>query len=565
MAHVITQACCSDASCVEVCPVDCIRPTPDSPEYCTAEMLYIDPDTCIDCGACVDVCPVDAIFPDDQLLPEHGRYPEINGQYFKKHPLEPAEFEPSTAPTLPPDRLPLRVAVVGSGPAACYAATALIDQAGRSVEVEMFERLPTPWGLVRAGVAPDHPGTKAITDVFRPTVSNPSFQFHLNVEIGEHLTHDELLAHHHAVIYAVGAFHDRRLGVVGEDLPGSHSATEFIAWYNGHPEFADLEFDLSGERAVIVGNGNVALDMARILVSAPEELARTDIADHALAALRKSNIQEVVVLGRRGPAQAACTNPELLALGHLRSVDVLVDAAEAELDEHSRAVTGRPDADPSVVLKTELVREYAQRHATPSNKRIVLRFLTSPTEVLGTDRVTGIALAHNEITLDSDGMPKPRATERTETINAGIVLRAIGSRSTPVPGMPFDTARGTIPNRNGRVVDPESGRALPGAYAAGWIKRGPSGGIGSNKQCASETVALLLEDFAAGRLDHPVRGRGDLNALVHERQPDVVNGLGWNAIDRAERQRGRTSGQPRRKITDVATMIGIAQGVRPPR
>ncbi|MDG3009209.1 FAD-dependent oxidoreductase [Rhodococcus sp. D2-41] len=560
MAYVITQACCNDASCVEVCPVDCIRPTPDDPEYATTEMLYIEPGTCIDCGACVDACPVDAIFPEDQLSAANARYQTINAEYFEKHPLKSSwdSFEPMVPVAVPKDEAPLRVAIVGSGPAACYAAADLITQGGNSVEVEMFDRLPTPWGLVRAGVAPDHPGTKAVTDVFRWTVSKPSFEFHLNVEIGKHLTHDELMAHHHAVIYAVGAAGDRRLGVPGEDLPGSHAATEFVAWYNGHPDYADLQFDLSAERAVIVGNGNVALDVARVLVMDPADLAGTDIAEHALEALRKSNIREVVVLGRRGPAQAAYTNPEFIALGHLDGVDVVVDPAEVVLDDLSQALVDAPDAEPSVVLKTRLAQEYSERTPNPANKRIVLRYLASPTEVLGDDHVTGITVAHNEL-VEQDGALRARATDRTETIETGLLLRSVGYRGTPVPGIPFDERRGTIPNEGGRVVDPETGEPVAGVYTAGWIKRGPSGVIGTNKKCAKDTVALLFQDFKDKKLVRPIGDRKALDKLVHERQPEVVDYKGWEAIDKAERERGKEAGRPRTKITDVKSMIEIAR------
>ncbi|GAA4473767.1 FAD-dependent oxidoreductase [Rhodococcus olei] len=559
MAYVITQACCNDASCVEVCPVDCIRPIPDDSDYTTTEMLYIEPATCIDCGACMDACPVAAIFPEDQLTAVNARYQTINAEYFGKHPLKPGwdAFEPMTPVAVPQEEAPLRVAIVGSGPAGCYAAADLVTQGGNSVEVEMFDRLPTPWGLVRAGVAPDHPSTKMVTDIFRWTVSQPSFAFHLNVDIGKHLTHDELMAHHHAVIYAVGASRNRRLGVPGEDLSGSHAATEFVAWYNGHPDHADRQFDLSAERAVIVGNGNVALDVARILVMDPEELAGTDIADYALEALRKSNIREVIVLGRRGPAQAAYTNPELIALGHLKGVDVVVDPVEMVLDTHSQALVESAGAEPSTVLKTTVAQEFSERTPNPANKRIVLRFLASPTEVVGTEHATGLTIARNEL-FEEDGTLRARATEQTETIETGLVLRSIGYRATPVPGIPFDESRGTIPNQTGRVIDPGTGEPLAGVYTAGWIKRGPSGVIGTNKKCAKDTVAQLLEDFTDGNLTKPTGDRKDLDKLINERQPDVVDYKGWEAIDKAERERGKESGRPRIKITDVKSMVEIA-------
>ncbi|MFC9355731.1 FAD-dependent oxidoreductase [Rhodococcus sp. NPDC057014] len=559
MPYVITQPCCNDATCLDVCPVDCIRPTPDDPSFTTTEMLYIEPDTCIECGACADACPVEAIFPAEELTEQTARYQSINANYFEAFPLE-SSWEGFDAPVpvtpLGEDE-PLRVAIVGAGPSACYAATDLTMRLGRSVEVEMFDRLPTLWGLVRAGVAPDHPGTKNVTETFRSVLSKPPVQLHLNVEIGKHLTHEELASYHHAVIYAVGAAGDRRLDVPGEFLPGSHAATAFVAWYNGHPDYADLTFDLSSERAVIVGNGNVALDVARILVSDPDSLADTDIAEHALDALRQSNIREVVVLGRRGPAQAAYTNPELLALGHLAGVDVVIDPCELELDEHSRTVIDGGDA-PATALKVAVAEEFAARSHNPANKRIVLRYLTSPTEVLGTENVTGLQVVHNDLVEDENGRLVARAGNRTETIETGLVLRSIGYRGLGVPGLPQINASGVIPNDDGRVVD-KTGEPLPGVYTTGWIKRGPSGVIGTNKRCAHDTVNRLLEDLDAGRLS-PTAGNHDaLSELIRQRQPDVVDFRGWEAIDAAELARGAASGRSRSKITDVAAMVDIAK------
>ncbi len=400
MAYVITQPCCNDASCVDVCPVNCIHPTPDEAPFATTEMLYIDPDTCIDCGACVDECPVEAIFPDNELDEDDAPYLQMNASYFEKHPMGPDWPEPITMAKIDPELGTLKVAIVGSGPAACYAAMELTGKP--RVEVDMFDRLPTPYGLVRAGVAPDHPGTKGVTDQFRAVVAKKTVRCHFNVEVGTHISHSELLDHHHAVIYAVGAAGDRKLEIPGEDLPGSHAATEFVAWYNGHPGYADRTFDLSGERAVIVGNGNVALDVARILVTDPDQLAKTDLAEHALEALRNSKIREVVILGRRGPAQAAYTNPELLALGQMANVDVVVDPIEAELDEASQAFVDSDAAEPSVLLKVKQAQEFASRTADPSRKRIVLRFLTSPVEVLGDGAVSQVRIVKKRIGGNAD-------------------------------------------------------------------------------------------------------------------------------------------------------------------
>ncbi|WP_433524665.1 FAD-dependent oxidoreductase [Nocardia pseudovaccinii] len=556
MAYVITQRCCNDASCVTECPVDCIRPTPDQPEFATTEMLYIDPDTCIDCGACVDACPVEAIFSEDDLTASLARFRDINAAYFQRHPLE-SNFDPIVTPARPPKELgTLRVAIVGAGPAACYAADELLRRC--DVEVEMFDRLPTPWGLVRAGVAPDHPGTKTVSGLFESAFRRETLQYYLNVEVGTHISHEELLAHHHAVIYAVGASSDRRLGVPGEDLPGSHSATEFVAWYNGHPDYADRKFDLSGERAVIVGNGNVALDVARVLTVDPDELAKTDIADHALDALRGSNIREVVVLGRRGPLQAAYTSPEFLALTHLKGVDVIVEEADLTLDPGSQALLDDPEVEPSLELKYTLAKEYAAGRRDPANKRIVFRYLVSPTAVHGADHVESVEFAHNELVSES-GQLVARTTDRSETLDAGLVLRSIGYKGEAIKDLPFDERRAVVPNEHGRVIG-EDGVPLPGVYVSGWIKRGPRGVIGSNRIDSEETVEHLLADFTAGKLGVPQADRAALKALIGQRQADLVDREGWKAIDTAEKSAGKASGRPRVKLTTREDLLKAARG-----
>ncbi|KAA0021259.1 FAD-dependent oxidoreductase [Antrihabitans cavernicola] len=555
MAYVITQRCCNDASCIAECPVDCIRPTPEQREFASTEMLYIDPDTCIDCGACVDACPVDAIFSEDELSASLARFKDVNAAYFERHPLE-ADTSPLVQHVRPPKELgTLRVAIVGAGPAACYAAEELLSRA--DVEVEMLEKLPTPHGLVRAGVAPDHPGTKGVSSMFESAFKRDTFQYHLNVEVGKHISHDELLEHHHAVIYAVGASTDRRLDVPGEDLPGSHAASEFVAWYNGHPAYADRTFDLSGERAVIVGNGNVALDVARILTLSNDQLAKTDIADHALAALQDSNIREVVLLGRRGPAQAAYSSSEFLALGYLDDVDIVIDERELDLDAASRATVDDPEVEPSLTLKIALAHEYAQKPLDGSKKRIVFRYLASPVAVLGDDKVEGVRIVANEL-VESDGAINAVPTDRTEDLGASLVLRSIGYRGEPVADVPFDERRGIIPNDTGRVVAAD-GSPVPGVYVTGWIKRGPRGVIGTNKTCAVETVEKVLEDFESRTLQAPAKGRAALIALLGERQADRVDRLGWRAIDQAERERGKQSGRPRVKFTSVDEMVDVAK------
>ncbi|MBA4024626.1 MAG: ferredoxin [Gordonia sp.] len=538
MTFVITQRCCKDASCIAECPVDCIRPTPGDPQFETAEMLYIDPESCIDCGACADACPVDAIFSEYDLLAPMNRYVAINEAYFELNPLD--EGSGAQAPRTKGkgfgDLGILRVAIVGSGPAACYAAEELLVRG--DVEIEMFDRVHAPWGLVRAGVAPDHPETKGVADMFTKLFKPDALEFYLNVEVGRDISLAELREHHHAVIYATGAASDRRLGIPGEDLPGSHAATEFVAWYNGHPDHADRTFDLTGERAVVVGNGNVALDVARILTLDPTELAKTDIADHALEALRGSTIREVVVVGRRGPVQAAYSTSEFLALGYLPGVDVVIDDAELVLDPVSQAVLERPDADVSLHLKMELAREYAGAPPNGTNKRIVFRYLSSPTELRGDDAVESMALVRNEL----DGDLRAHPTTSTDVLETSLVLRSVGYRGEPVADLPFDSERGVIDNVHGRVAGVE------GVYTAGWIKRGPRGVIGTNRGDSRETVAALVEDFEAGRLTAPRADRRALAALVSERQPDVIGKDRWREIDAAERSAGRPAGRPRVKF-----------------
>ncbi|MDV3124539.1 FAD-dependent oxidoreductase [Mycobacterium sp. 21AC1] len=532
MAYVITQNCCKDGSCVPVCPVSCIQPVGGAGEFTGTEMLYIDPEACIDCGACLEECPVDAIFYDEDLPPDQERFREINAGYFEQNPLQTHSREtPLERQAVKPGAL--RVAVVGAGPAACYASTALIGVDG--VEVNLFERLPTPFGLIRAGVAPDHQHTKSVVRIFEHTFSNKRFECHLNVEIGSDLTHDELLAHHHAVIYAVGASRSRDLDVPGSELPGNHSAADFVGWYNGHPEHAHHVFELSGERAVIIGNGNVALDVARVLLLDTDHLATTDIAPHALAALSDSRIREVVILARRGPRDAAFSAGEFLALGHLPGVDIVVDSADLAIC---------PDDDVETALKLRIAREYADRSSTGSNKRIVFRFAVSPTEVVGSDRVEGLRVATNG------------AAE--SELAASLILRAIGYQGSAIEPLPFDAARGVVPNEGGRVSD-EDGQPVPGVYVTGWIKRGPRGVIGTNRVCADETVAALLEDFHADRLAPAVADPAGIGRLLDERGSAPIGWAGWRAIDAAERRRGAEMSRPRVKFTAVADMVSAAK------
>jgi ferredoxin--NADP+ reductase len=462
---------------------------------------------------------------------------------------------------------PLRVAIVGSGPAGFYAAGHLLKSKSHpdlAVQVDVFDRLPTPWGLVRGGVAPDHPNIKAVSRVYEKTAEHPEFRFYGNVELGRDLSHDDLTSRYHAVVYAVGAQTDRRMGIPGEDLPGSWAATEFVAWYNGHPDYKDLEFDLSAKRAVVVGNGNVAADVARMLALTRDELRGTDVADHALEVLAESNVHEIVVLGRRGPAQAAFTNPELLELGDMTHADVIVDPGDAELDPLSRAFIDSETAHATAKKNVRILHEYSKRVPEGKRRRIVLRFLVSPVEILGSERVEGIRICHNELTVDDEGSLRPKAGPTTEDIECGLVFRSIGYRGTPVEGVPFDERRAIIPNDGGRVLGDDG--AVPGEYVVGWIKRGPTGIIGTNKRDAQETVDMLLADLDAGRLPEPADpDRDALEALIAERQPEAVSYAGWQAIDRAEKSAGEPHGRPRVKLCSFEELLEASKDPTPAR
>jgi ferredoxin/flavodoxin---NADP+ reductase len=440
---------------------------------------------------------------------------------------------------------PLRVAVVGSGPAGFYAAGQLLASEDPTIQVDVFDRLMTQWGLVRFGVAPDHPKIKSVTRVFERTARQPGFRFHGNVEVGTDVTHEQLAAAYHAVLYAVGTPGDRRLAIPGEDLPGSESATEFVAWYNGHPDYADRDFELSCKRAVVIGNGNVALDVARMLALSVDELRVTDIADHSIELLRESQVEEIVVLGRRGPAQAAFTNPELRELADLELADVIVDPADLELDPGSTAALA--DADATTKRNVETLSAYAALTPAGRPRRIALRFLSSPVAIEGEDRVEAVVVERNELVLDG-GALKARPTGVRERIETGLVLRAVGYVGRPLPGVPFDDRRQTVLNRDGRVLDPASGEPIRGLYAAGWVKRGPSGVIGTNKKCAQETTDLLFADFAAGLLPEPTDTPDALLARLREGGVNVIDYSGWEAIDAHERALGEPDGRPRVKL-----------------
>jgi ferredoxin--NADP+ reductase len=455
--------------------------------------------------------------------------------------------------------MPVRIAVFGAGPAGFYACEELLKSHEPVIEVDLFDRLPTPYGLVRYGVAPDHQKIKTVTAAFDKVAGHERLRFIGNVEFGRDISLEEALGHYHGVLLTVGASSDRRMGIPGEDLRGSYPATEFVAWYNGHPDFQTRDFHLDGERVAVVGVGNVAIDVARILSSSQAELAATDITPFALAALKASRVKEVVILGRRGPAQAAFTNPELRELSGLEEADFLVDRAEVELDPHSAAAL-QATPDKAIAKRLELLQVAAARLPEGKPRQLRLRFLVSPTELLGDEhgRVRAVRVVHNELNEKLQAV----ATERTEEIPVCALFRSIGYRGLALPNVPFDEKSGVIPNRNGRVLD-QQGSVVPGLYVAGWIKRGPSGVIGTNKPCAKESVQLLLED-----LRHPERVSGlvpkEAAAVLQSLRARGVRSISfddWRAIDRHEITRGLSSGSPRVKCTSVEEMVSLLDAV----
>ncbi|MGB3699082.1 MAG: FAD-dependent oxidoreductase [Gordonia sp. (in: high G+C Gram-positive bacteria)] len=521
MAFVITQSCCSDAGCVSVCPVNCIHPTPEERGFGTSDILHIDPQACIDCGACADACPVNAIFPADRLGARDAIFADINAAYYRDNPDISSGWSDVVYPQIP--RLPrdLRVAIVGTGPSGGYALRTLLDRTDAHVTV--FDRLPTPGGLVRAGVAPDHPSTKDVMKTFDILYRDPRVQMATNVEVGPNpasgqITPAELAEHFDAVFYAVGASQARSLGIPGEDLPGSTSATELVAWYNAVPGAAGPRLRAGGSgRAVIVGTGNVALDVARILVSPPALLAATDIADRALDLLRRQDVHEVVILGRRGQDSAAYTAAEYRALSTIPGVDVAVhDGADG--------------------LPAEL-----SAPAAPGRRRIVFLFNTVPEAATGAGAVESVGV---------------RSGRHVAALPADLLVRSIGYRAVPIGGLPFDEATGRFPVRDGRLLGAD-GEPIPGVYAVGWAARGSSGGIGANKQHAIETVESFIADVAAGlaRTTAPPEAFPD---LLRRRLRTSLGYRGIAAIDRRERERGAREGRPRVKFTDVGDMLAAA-------
>lgn len=448
-----------------------------------------------------------------------------------------------------------RVAVIGAGPAGAYTASLLRTRC--DVELDILERLATPWGLLRHGVAPDHLEVKTLQDRFETETFGRGCRFMGNLDVGTDISHDELALHYTALFYATGTQQDRPLGVPGEDLANSLSAQEFVYWYNGHPAYRDLDVDLSGERAVIIGNGNVAIDVARILVKDPDELRCTDIADHALHSLRGSKVREVVILGRRGPAQAAFSNAALRELGDVRGIDVHVDPAEITLDPASERWLAE-EAGFTARRNVQLLKGLAARGPEAgSHRRVVLRFLRSPFAITGRDRVESVVVRRNEIRREGDRLQAREIQGHDETVDCSLVLRAVGYLGAAIPGLPFDGDRCVLPNDHGRVV--RDGAPVPGVYAVGWVKRGPTGILGTNKRDAEETVAQFVADLEAGTLPPPsMPSRDQLDELVAERKPTTITVEGWRAIDRRERARGAAHSRPRRKLSSTPDLLEAA-------
>ena len=451
-----------------------------------------------------------------------------------------------------------KIAVIGSGPAGFYAAGELFRQQSWDIKVDMFERLPTPFGLVRGGVAPDHQKIKSVTKIYSRIAENENFRFFGNVEFGRDIEQSDLLEHYDAVIYTVGSPADRALGIPGEDLSGSHSATEFVAWYNGHPDFREHKFDLSVKYAFVIGMGNVALDVARILAKNPEELAETDIADYALKALRKSQLEDIWLVGRRGPLQAAFSPVELREFLELPEADVVIEENALELDAESQhileTISGK-----DTKKNIEILKQMSAMAASGKKRKVHFLFLASPLEISGDGKVEKIRMVRNQLVKKEDGSLRPQATDKIVEEDAGLVFRSIGYHGKPLADLPFDQKSGTIPNEFGQVKDPENGNLLRNReYVAGWIKRGPSGVIGTNKQDAVETVHRMLETFLKEKIESGKNvSNPDIVSLLEKRKVEFVSFADWKLLDAHEIEAGQKQGRPRVKLTSTAEMLEI--------
>lgn len=454
---------------------------------------------------------------------------------------------------------PLRIAIIGSGPSGFYAAEELLSQNKLHVEIDMFDRLPTPFGLVRGGVAPDHQKIKNVTQVYEKTASRNGFRFFGNVEFGKEIFLEDLRRCYHSAIFAVGSKSDRRMNIPGEDLEGSYSATEFVGWYNGHPDYQDFSFNLSCQRVAVVGNGNVAMDVTRILASDPERLKTTDITEQALEELRKSKIKEIFLLGRRGVAQASFTNPEIRELCHLQGADLVVDPSEVELDDFSKEDLTLRLGSAGITAKNnvQILIEQSKLGTGNQSRKIILKFLVSPVEICGKDGVvTGVKIEKNSLFRDPNGFLRPRGKKEYELLPVALVLRSVGYYGVSLPDLPYDKQNGTIPNDSGRIIDPQTKKPIPNLYVVGWAKRGPSGVIGTNRPDSAKTVEKVLED---------VQGRKESNLsqmspelilnLLKEKQVQYVSYSDWKMLDELEIQNGMSKGKVREKFTSIPQML----------
>lgn len=452
----------------------------------------------------------------------------------------------------------IKVAIIGSGPAGFYTADHLFKKLNKNVQIDMFDRLPTPYGLVRSGVAPDHQKIKSVTRVFDKIASNDNFRFFGYVELGKDIRVDELKQFYHQIVFSTGAQTDKKLNIPGEDFIGSHPATEFVAWYNGHPDYKDIKFDLSCESAAIIGVGNVAIDVARILCLSKNELMKTDIADYALDALLKSKVKQVYLLGRRGPAQAAFTNPEIRELGELEETSIKVIDQEIEPDSTLKGLI-EESYDSSTIKKLELLSNFLKQRNYAKRKNITFRFLVSPTEIIAgkNGRVESLKIVKNKLTIDENRNIKPIQTNEFETLEVGLVFKSIGYQGIPIPGVPFNESWGVIPNNEGRILDQQSKQHLTGLYASGWIKRGPTGVIGTNKVDSSETVNCMIEDISNGLTLNP--RKDDIAILISSRKPNYFSFEDWSKIDQFEISKGASAGRPRIKLYEISQMLELVR------
>ncbi|MDD5385060.1 MAG: FAD-dependent oxidoreductase [Gallionella sp.] len=445
----------------------------------------------------------------------------------------------------------MRVAIIGSGPAGFYAAEALLKCTDVVIHVDMFDRLPTPYGLVRGGVAPDHQNIKAVTRIFEKTAARPTFRFLGNVCLGRDVTVEELRQHYHQIVYAVGNEADRRLGIPGEGMPRCTPAAVFIGWYNGHPDYRQAKIDLSVSRVAVVGNGNVAIDAARILLCTPAELERTDIAAHALEALRNSQVREVFILGRRGPEQASFTPPELKELGEMEDVDPVVTPGEL-----AGCVISEAEGNSQQEKNLKILQSFAARQPGAKAKKLHLRFLVSPTEVIAdaAGNVAGLALEKNRLEVQPDGTVSARGTGEIEVLDVGMVLPAVGFAAERIAGVPYDEKARIIANEDGRVVDSVSRSVIANEYVVGWARTGPQGLIGSHKGASAHIVEHMMVDgteLAARELPE----REAIDSLLHQRGVQIVSFDDWKRLDDVEVARGERRGAPRDKMVDVETML----------